>query len=128
MTPTRPVALLADDLIWATRLDKLLRSLGRDVLRARDIPTLTEVLPLSDEVLVDLTARAYDGLAGVEMAAHAGHRVLCVAQHDDLDLRRDALAAGAERVVPYRAVAEHGPDVLGRWFGRPAGAGAETAS
>jgi len=78
--------------------------------------------------VVDLTARAYDGLAAVRLAAGAGLRVLCVGQHDDSAQRRAALAAGAERVFAYRKLFEDGHATLGAWLGVPApAAGSLTA-
>jgi hypothetical protein len=67
-------------------------------------------------VIVDLTARAYDGVAAIAAARGAGRPVLAVGQHDDLDLRRRALTAGADRVHPYRQLFEDGPRQLGRWL------------
>ena len=55
--------------------------------------------------IVDLTARAYDGVGAVRAAVAAGAAVLAVGQHDDAELRRNALGAGADRVVPYRSLA-----------------------
>ena len=49
--------------------------------------------------IVDLTARAYDGIAAIAAAHAAGRPVLAVGQHDDVALRRRALAAGADRVL-----------------------------
>jgi hypothetical protein len=66
--------------------------------------------------IIDLTARAYDGIPAVEMAAHVEARILCVGQHDDLELRRRAHEAGAQRVLPYRALFEKGPTLLARWL------------
>jgi hypothetical protein len=39
---------------------------------------------------------------------------------DDLDLRRAALAAGAERVFSYRKLFEDGHAALAAWLGVPA--------
>ena len=69
--------------------------------------------------MVDLTARAYDGLAAVRLASGAGLRVLCVGQHDDHDLRRAALTAGADRVFAYRKLFEDGHATLAAWLGVP---------
>ena len=77
---------------------------------------LAVVLPDVDRVIVDLTARAYDGIAAITEAAGAGRRVLAVGQHDDIALRRRALAAGADRVHPYRRIFEDGPRVMGAWL------------
>jgi NADPH:quinone reductase-like Zn-dependent oxidoreductase len=67
-------------------------------------------------VVVDLTARGYDGVAAIALAHAAGRPVLAVGQHDDAALRRRALAAGADRVHPYRQLFEDGPRQLARWL------------
>jgi DNA-binding response OmpR family regulator len=118
------VAILADDLIWATRLANLVRAADAVAVPVRSAATLQAVLPDVDRVIVDLTARAYDGVDGVARAHAAGKPVLAVGQHDDIDLRRRALAAGADRVHPYRQLFEDGPRQLGRWLA--AGAGGTT--
>lgn len=66
--------------------------------------------------MVDLTALAYDGESMVARAAAAGARVLAVGQHDDVAARKRALAAGAERVLAYRKLAEDGGPTLQRWL------------
>ena len=70
----------------------------------------------SSFVIVDLTARAYDGVEAIRQAAGTGARVVAVGQHDDAALRRAALDAGAERVFTYRALFEDGPRQLARWL------------
>jgi hypothetical protein len=42
--------------------------------------------------------------------------VLAVGQHDDRDLRRRALDAGALRVYPYRRLFDDGPRQVGAWL------------
>lgn len=110
------MAILADDLIWATRLADLVRGAGSVPVAVRSLSALEAALPDADRVVVDLTARAYDGIEAVACAAAAGRRVLAVGQHDDADLRRRALAAGAERVHPYRRLFDDGPRQLGAWL------------
>ena len=132
------VIILADDLIWATRLVGQLRTLGADPVRVGSADAFATALaapaPAGPEgvrpthAVVDLTARAYDGLAAVRLAAAAGLRVLCVGQHDDHAQRRAALAAGAERVFAYRKLFEDGHATLAAWLGVPApAAGSLTA-
>jgi len=132
------VIVLADDLIWATRLVGQLRTLGADPVRVGSADAFATALaapaPAGPEgvrpthAVVDLTARAYDGLAAVRLAAAAGLRVLCVGQHDDHAQRRAALAAGAERVFAYRKLFEDGHATLAAWLGVPApAAGSLTA-
>ena len=111
------VAVLADDLVWLSRLDVQLRAVGAEPVRASTLAALEAVLGDVDAVIVDLTARRYDGVA---RAAAAGCRVLAVGQHDDHNLRRRALDAGAERVFAYRKLFEDGPGTLARWLGMSA--------
>ena len=110
------VLILADDLIWSTRLIAQVQAAGADAAPVRTLAALNQALPAADAVIVDLTARAYDGIVAVRKAADAGRRVLAVGQHDDAELRRRALAAGAERVHPYRKLFEDGPKTLALWL------------
>ena len=110
------VAVLADDLVWLSRLDVQLRAVGAEPVRASTLAALEAALGDVEAVIVDLTARRYDGIDGVARAAAAGCRVLAVGQHDDHRLRRRALDAGAERVFAYRKLFEDGPGTLARWL------------
>ena len=120
------VVVVADDLIWATRLDAAISAAGARPRRARRIADLERLLAPGAEggetgagfAIVDLTARAYDGLEAIRIATGTGARVVAVGQHDDAALRRAALAAGAERVFTYRALFEDGPRALGAWLAR----------
>lgn len=82
----------------------------------RSAAGLEAALPDVDHVIVDLAARAYDGVAAIELARAAGRPVLAVGQHDDAPLRRRALAAGASRVHPYRLLFEDGPRRIRAWL------------
>ena len=110
------VAVLADDLIWSTRLTDALQAAGADPTPVRSLEALEAALPGADRVIVDLTARAYDGVAAIETARAQGRPVLAVGQHDDHELRRRALAAGADRVFAYRKLFEDGPRTLATWL------------
>jgi DNA-binding response OmpR family regulator len=123
--PQPHVAVLADDLIWATRLAGHVRSAGAEPVAARDLAGFLAALGRTSLAIVDLTARGYDGVAAIEQATASGARVLAVGQHDDRELRQRALAAGAERVFAYRKLFEDGPRTLEAWLaGSPAGEGA----
>jgi DNA-binding response OmpR family regulator len=112
------VAILADDLIWATRLADAVAAAGAVALRTRRQADLEARLARgqADRAVVDLTARAYDGVAAIAAARAAGARVIAVGQHDDLELRKRALSAGAERVFAYRLLFEAGPSKLRAWL------------
>jgi DNA-binding NarL/FixJ family response regulator len=125
------VVVLADDLIWATRLAQAITAAGAHPQPARRLADLERLLAPSGGsrdgdrgagtvgfAIVDLTARAYDGVEAVRTAHGTGARVVAVGQHDDAALRRAAMAAGAERVYTYRALFEDGPRTLGAWLAR----------
>ena len=116
------VVVLADDLIWATRLSDAITAAGAHPRRIRRLVDLEALLGPGGEgsvlAIVDLTARAYDGVEAIRVARGAGARVAAVGQHDDAELRRAALAAGAERVYTYRALFENGPRTLAAWLAR----------
>ena len=115
------VAIVADDLIWATRLVDGVRAAGATPIAVRSAGTLEGALAGAAGCVVDLTSRAYDGLEALRSAAAAGVPAIAVGQHDDVELRRAARAAGATRVYAYRALFEHGDRELGGWVGRLAG-------
>ena len=111
------VAILADDLIWATRLAAIVRAAGAKPVPVRTVGALAGTIAGGvDRLIVDLTARAYDGVDAIAAAVAAGAAVLAVGQHDDLATRELALTAGAARVVPYRLLATpSGPALVARW-------------
>lgn len=117
------VIVLADDLIWATRLAALVRGAGATPIGVRDGAAFERALverALGERgrVVVDLTSRAYDGIAAVALAAARGCSVLCVGQHDDAALWQRARDAGAARVLAYRALHESGPAAIAAWLER----------
>ena len=127
------VLVLADDLIWSTRLVGHVRAAGFDPIPTRSDEAFRAGLPDAGGAIVDLTRRGYDGLAAIAAARDAGVTVLAVGQHDDHVLRRNALAVGADRVLAYRKLFEDGPATITRWLsavprGAPAAVGASAAT
>jgi DNA-binding response OmpR family regulator len=112
------VLVLADDLIWSTRLAGHVRSAGAIPEPVRTAAAFATALAGPDVAgaIVDLTSRAYDGLASIAAARDAAVPVLAVGQHDDHLLRRDALAVGADRVLAYRKLFDDGPATIARWL------------
>jgi hypothetical protein len=86
----------------------------------RSVAALEAALPDVDRVVVDLTARAYDGVTAITVGVAAGRPVLAVGQHDDVELRRRAMAAGADKVHTYRQLFGDGPRQVGRWLAHEA--------
>lgn len=115
------VLILADDLIWGTRLVHAVKAAGSEPRSVRTVEDCERLLAgpgrwKGASVIVDLTARAYDGVEAIRLAAGTGARVVAVGQHDDAELRRRALEAGAEKVYTYRALFENGARLLARWL------------
>jgi hypothetical protein len=109
--------VLADDLIWSTRLEGQGRTLGADVQRFTTPAPLITALAAhpaapTDLVAIDATARTYDAEAAVRAVAATGARVLALVQHDDPEGRASLIAAGAVRAMPYRALFERGHAIL----------------
>ena len=124
-SPAR-ILVLADDLIWSTRLAAQVRAAGFEPVAARSAEGFGAGLAAADGAIVDLTSRAYDGLAAIAAARDAGVPVLAVGQHDDHVLRRDALAVGADRVLAYRKLFDDGPAAIARWMAAAASPRVET--
>lgn len=95
-----------------------MRAAGATAAPARTALGLETLLPDIELVIVDLTSRAYDGVAAIGVATAAARPVLAVGQHDDHDLRKRALAAGATRVYAYRKLFEDGPATLSAWIAK----------
>jgi hypothetical protein len=114
--PLPRIAVLADDLIWSTRLADAVRRVGGEPVPARSAPAFDLALQGAAGCIVDLTARAYDGLAALRVAGRAGVSAVAVGQHDDADLRRAAREAGAVRIYAYRVLFEHGDRELDAWI------------
>ena len=107
--PRTTVAVLADDLIWASRLRAAIEHAGGQPVAVKGADEISDGL-----VVIDLGGRAYDGIAAVRAAASAGATVLAVAQHDDIEARKAALAAGAKRVLSYNKMFSDGSAVMER--------------
>jgi hypothetical protein len=115
------IAILAQDLIWADRLARAVVAAGGEPASARTAGEFDAALVGAPFAIVDLTALGYDPLVAIERASTGGASVLAVGQHDDLELRKRALAAGADRVLAYRKLFEDGPATISAWLERVAG-------
>ena len=115
---SKSVVVVADDLIWASRLRAAVERAKARPIVAGNLADLDAALKSGDveadvaPVIVDLTGRTYDGVQAVRAATSRGRRVLAVGQHEDLELRRRALDAGASRVFSYNKLFSDGPHVV----------------
>jgi DNA-binding response OmpR family regulator len=118
------IVVLADDLMWSTRLVESVRRAGAEAVCLRSTGDL-EVALAADEVgdqpavrgaIVDLAGRRYDGVAAIGHVHAARLPVIAVAQHDDQVTRRRALHAGATRVFSYDKFFRDGTRIVGAWL------------
>ncbi|HWH37002.1 MAG TPA: hypothetical protein VNT28_04420 [Candidatus Limnocylindrales bacterium] len=114
--PLPAIAVLADDLIWSSRLVAAVENAGARPVRESSVDGLGRGLASGDAgaAIVDLNGRAYHGLAAVEQAAATGRPVVAVGQHEDVELRRQAIAAGARQVYSYNRFYREGPVLVQR--------------
>lgn len=117
--PVRRVVILADDLIWATRLASIVHAAGAGSTVANTAERFTAALPEADAVLVDLAARRADPFMAIAVAIEAGLPVVAVGAHEDIAARKRALAAGARRVYAYSKLFEDGPRTIAAWLSLP---------
>ncbi len=97
----KTVRVVADDLIWASRLQAAVQKAGAAPVRQG-----------GDAAVVDLNGRTYDGVGAVAEAVAGGTPTIAVGQHEDLELRKRALAAGARRVYSYNKMHTDGPRLV----------------
>lgn len=116
------VLVVADDLMWSERLVSQARAAGSAGTTVRDLAVLHATLAADrpDLVVVDLSARAFDGVGAVAAAAAAGLTVIAISQHEEHELRKRALAAGARHVYANAKMHADGVEVLNRWLPTPA--------
>jgi len=133
--PGATVAVVADDLIWASRLIEAVRRAGATPVRLSSQLELDTALAAAEAVessdadtsgveprprlvgaVVDVFGHRYDGVAAIGSVAAARVPVIAVAQHDDVATRKRALDAGAMRVFSYNKFATDGPRLVEGWL------------
>jgi DNA-binding response OmpR family regulator len=126
------VVVLADDLMWSTRIAEAVRRAGGTALRLADDTELRialEAHELAEQAtlsgaIVDMAGRRFDAVEAIASLRSAQLPVLAVAQHDDQVTRRRALAAGASRVFSYQKFFTDGPHLVEGWLAAAAPPGA----
>ena len=126
------MAVVADDLIWASRLMESVTRAGGTPVRMStqaQLDTALEADALAElgsedadravvGVIVDMLGRRFDPVAAVVRAKAAKKPVIAVAQHDDVLTRKRALSAGASRVFSYNKFFTDGPRLVEGWLNR----------
>ena len=116
-SPSGPrVAIVADDLIWATRLADGVRAAGAIPVPVRSAGALDAALAGAEGAVVDLTSRAYDGLAA--LGARHGRRGAGDRRRASTTTSRCGVRharRGPRRCTPTGSLFEHGDRELGAW-------------
>ncbi len=109
------VALLGSDLLMASRLRAALAPLGVSVSATAD----EDRLPAASRIFVDLNQDASERIEAIGriLARHPRSRVIGFCDHDEKEVRRQAIAAGATEVVANRHLARAAVRLtaLARW-------------
>jgi DNA-binding response OmpR family regulator len=120
------IAIVADDLIWASRLAAAVERAGAVPVRVSGQGALPP--EPCHGAIVDLALRGADGIDVIARLRAAGLPVIALANHDDAPLRKRALVAGAGKVLAYRKMHADGPEVVAAWLATLAGAGNGTGA
>jgi len=113
------LAILAEDLIWGTRLGSIARAAGATPSVVGTVERFADALRGADAALVDLSFRRSDPIAAIALATTAGLPVLAVGSHEDIAARKRALSAGAGRVYAYSKLFDDGPRTVAAWLRLP---------
>lgn len=118
--PRPRVVIVADDLIWATRLQTIARTAGAEATLAGSRDRFASAITEADAAVVDLALRTLDPFEAIATARLARLTIIAVGPHEDVAGRKRALAAGASRVYAYRKLFEDGPRTIAAWLSLPA--------
>ncbi len=129
-----PVVVVADDLMWSTRLTEAVRRAGGAAVPLasdEELDVALQAYQLGDVnsisgAVVDLAVRRLDGVAAIERIAALRLPVIAVAEHDDQLTRARARKAGALRVFSYRKFFEDGTRLVEGWLATDAPRGGTT--
>jgi DNA-binding NarL/FixJ family response regulator len=121
---TTTVVVVADDLMWSSRLAEAVRRAGGTPVVLTSDTELAVALEAQDvgetpslsAAVVDMATRRLDPVRAIERVTAARLPVIAVAQHDDQVTRRRAMAAGASRVFSYNKFFTDGTLLVERWL------------
>jgi len=106
------VLALLPDMLFGSKVQAMLASAGHEVEVISSESAARDRLGASDVLIVDLCSDAIDGVGLLETLAGAGElgqtRTLAFYPHTEVELRKAAIAAGCDLVVPRSRMAREG--------------------
>jgi len=104
------------DLLFGSKVQGMLSAGGHDVTLVATEPAVREQIAASEVLVVDLTDDDVAGIAMLEELRASGSvgetRTLAFYSHVDADVRRRAIAAGFDLVVPRSKMAREGSSLV----------------
>ncbi len=126
--PNEPMGLLlADDLLWTSRISGTAQALGVSCLTARTADRLVELARQHQPacVILDLGmsgVKAAELVEAIRAAVPVAPRFVAYGSHVDTATLHAARAAGCDPVLPRSKMADGLPQLLSEWFGTTASA------
>lgn len=111
------VAALVPDLLFGSKVAGALRQGGHEVELATSGPDSWTPPADADVVLIDLVSAGPGGIAVMERiraSPTTGARTLAVYSHVDAQMRRDAVEAGFDLVIPRSRMMREGAELVAK--------------
>lgn len=110
------VIVVVDDMFFASKIRAVAEAVGVGISFPRNKDALIEAAREARLILVDLHNQKIDGVAlARELKANEQLRAIPMVgffSHVETELKRDALAAGFDRVIPRSVFARDLPEIL----------------
>lgn len=124
---TTHILALEKDLFFSVKIRDTLRHHAIESRIARNLASFEQALTITGEdkpalVIIDIAIQGVDWEEAIRQARASGYPVLAFGSHMDLDARKQALQAGAGRVVANSKFARDMPDLVRRMLAGPASA------
>lgn len=103
------VVLLTQDLLFGSKVEGMIREAQAEPVLAPDPDTALAAAAVSELLIVDLTAEAFDG---TEVVAKHPVPTLGFYAHTDDETRKKALEAGYAQVVPRSRMMREGAAII----------------
>jgi hypothetical protein len=108
------VVAYVPDLLFGSGVLEQIRAAGHEPVLVGDPGSLERELPAAEVLVVDLTVDPEDRIAAVRSVLPPNVRTLAFYSHVESDVRKQALQAGFDLVVPRSRMAREGAALIER--------------